>query len=180
MCLEIFRDTGKAFSNAAKRKSMQKTGQVLVESGVMATAAIVILTSKLTLAPWIFALVICLGIVAGFVIKIIANALGAKGGFFEGLTAISYALAPLTLATLLIAVLAWLPVLGIILGLLASLILFAFGLAVLYRGVKEMFRTDMITAFVAVSVLALAFIIAMQFSLSLNVLLSAGSLLPGV
>ncbi len=180
MCLEIFRDAGKAFSNAAKRKSMQKTALVLVESAVMAAAAITIITSKLTLAPWIFALVIGVGIVAGFVIKTIANALGSKGGFFEGLTAISYALAPITLAILLIAVLAWLPVLGIILGLLASLILFAFGLAVLYRGVKEMFRTDMITAFVVVSVFAMAFIIAMQFSLSLNLLLSAGSLLPGV
>ncbi len=180
MCIEIFRNPGKAFGEAAKRRKMSRTALVLLESALMTAVAMAIITSRVALAPWVFALVIAIGIIGGYVIKIVSTTLGARGGFFEGMTAISYAFAPLSAALLLIAVLALLPVFGVLIGIVASVILFAFGLSVLYRGVKEMFRTDMITALVAVSILALAFVIALQFSFSLNLLLSAGRLIPAV
>ena len=188
MCLEIFRDAGKAFTQAAKRRKMGNTALVLVESAIMAAVAVLVITAKassvlqaavLGFGLNVFALVILIGIIGGFVIKVVCNALGAKGGFFEGLTALSYAFAPISAGLLIASVLTLIP-LGIALGAIALAILIGLGLAVLYRGVKEMFRTDMITAFVAVSITTLAFIIALYASVGLNLLVNLGRLLPGI
>lgn len=179
MCLDIFRDPGKAFSSAAKGKSMAKTGQVLVLDALIVAASLTILTWNAVMAPWIFALVIGIGIVGGYVLSIISGALGTKGGFFEGFTSIAYALAPMAVGILLIALFAHLPGVGTIIGYIAVMIMFSLGLSVLYRGVKDLYRSDMITAFVAVFIFGVSFVIAVQLSLSLGTLTSLGGLIAG-
>lgn len=183
MCIEIFRDPGAALGRAAKGRDMKKTALVLVEAAVMAAAAMIIVSAKasgiigapvLTLAANVVALVIGAGVLGGFVLRVVANALGLKGAFFDGVTALAYAFIPISAGLLIASLLALVP-LGIFFGLIALAILFALGIAVLYRGILVLFRADMVTAFVIVTVIALSLIVAMQASLGINVLTSLGA-----
>jgi Yip1 domain len=178
MCLNIFTDPGKAFAQAAKRKSMPRTIGTLVVGSAIASAALTIMSLNISLAPWIFALVIGMGIITGFVVKVIANALGTKGGFYEGLTAIAYSTVPIATGIFLMAALNRLPVAGLILGYIVAMVMFGLGFAVLYRGIRDLFKTDMITAFVIVFIFGLTFLAATQFFVSLNMLMGLGGLVP--
>jgi hypothetical protein len=185
MCLDIFRDPGKALANAAKKKNMQKTWLVLAESSVMAALAMAIISLPKTgsiaasgmLVLNVFILIVAVAIIGGYVLKIVANTLGFKGGFFEGLSAVSYSFIPIGAGILATSVLSWLP-LGIAIGAIILSVAFAMGVAIFYRGVKEMFRMDMITSFVAVSIITLAFVIGLYASLGLNTLANFGRLVP--
>jgi hypothetical protein len=185
MCIEVFRDTGKAFAAATRKKSVSRTSRTLVASALMIAVAVAILgarggnlTSGLYFALNVFVLVIGTGIIGGYIIRIIANALGAKGGFYEGFTALSYALAPMTAGILIAAILTMIPTIGIALGVIAVIVLFALGIAVLYRGIKEMFRTDIFTSFVTVSILTISLIIGIYATLGLNILASMSRMVP--
>jgi len=173
MCLLVFKDAGRAFAEASKKKSMFKTAQSLVAAAILAAVAVFAITEKMLLVPWVFALVLAVGILGGYIIGIIMNTLGFKGAFFEGLTAISYALLPLSAGALIAALLSLLPALGVAFGAIAVIVMFSLGFSVLYRGIKEMFRCDMLTSFVAVSILTLAFIIGLYTTLGLNTLAAA-------
>ncbi len=183
MCLDIFRNPGKALAAAAKKKDMKKTAIILVESAIMAAAAMVVISignagaALAVLAGNVLFLVIAVGIIGGYALKIAANALGLKGGFYEGLTAISYAFVPVAAGILIATVLSRIP-LGIVAGAIALALMFSMGVAILYRGIREMFKTDMITSFVCVSIITLAFVIGLYASLGLNMLVNVGRLLP--
>ena len=188
MGAEIFRDAGKAFSLAAKQRKMSRSFAVLAGSGAIAAVAMLVVTSRaagilgsavIGFSVNVFALVIVTGIIWGFILKVVCGALGAKGGFFEGLTAVAYAMLPATAGILIASVLTLAP-LGIAFGAVALAILLSLGIAVLYRGVKDLFKTDMITAFVAVSIMTLSFLIAIYASAGLNLLVNVGRLLPAI
>jgi hypothetical protein len=96
----------------------------------------------------------------GYLLEHIMTALGGRGSFFEGLTAITYALWPLSLGFLISAILSFVPVFG---GLIAFIVTAIFGviaIAVLYRATKELFAVDIITALIGIGVLAAGLVMA--------------------
>lgn len=108
-----------------------------------------------------FILIFIGAIFLSFLLNKIVNILGGKGEFYDGLTSVVYSLVPLSVGILLASVLVFVPVVGIFLGALILAIKFAIGMAILYRGTKEMYKTDMIVSFIAVSVLVLAVIVSL-------------------
>lgn len=186
MCIDILRNPGKAFTQAKKKKNLGKSLLILIESSVLfALAALVIALSlgqamlALGAAVSVFVIVFVFGIVFSYVVQIAAVTLGGKGRYFEGLTVVSYSLAPMSAGIFIASLLFVIPFVGIV-GALVMAVLFALGLAALYRGIKDMFSVDLITSLIVVSVVTISFIIAIYAYVGLGILSSIGTLIPGI
>jgi len=191
MCIDILRNPAGAIVKAKKSRNMNKTLLALIEASVLlaiASAIVVIKTGAysqlaytiaLASAVTIFVMVLVLSLIMGYVLKIIATTLGSTGRYYDGLTVFAYSLIPMSASIFLGAIFALVPG-GAIISVIALALGFASGLSLLYRGVKEMFKTDMVTAFVAVSVLILVIFIAASGSLGLTALTRLSSFLPAV
>ncbi|HLC67822.1 MAG TPA: Yip1 family protein [archaeon] len=183
MCLDILRNAPAAIANAKKQKKMGKTAAVLGESAVLfaAAAGVIIAGSGLYSALLISSVVsvlvtvIVAGLLLGLIIHIAASTLGGKGKYFEGLTAVTYALLPISAAMLISAVLTLLPFTSG-LQLIVIAVGIAYGFAILYRGIKELYSTDMVTSLVAVSVSILALLMAVYASVGLSLLTRVAAL----
>lgn len=187
MCLDILRNPSAAIINAKRSKDSRKAWVVLIEASLIfvLSAAVTVLKQAgidqlnyaavgLSLGT-IFLFMIVLGIIFGYIITLIATTLGGTGRYNEGLTVISYSLVPISAAALVSSVLSIAPV-GAAFAIVAVALGLAASMSILYRSTKEMFKTDMITAFVAVSVLILVVILTSSTSFgfaSLTNLLSA-------
>jgi hypothetical protein len=108
------------------------------------------------------------GMFIGYLISVAMRTLGGTGGFFEGLTTVSYAsfvpLISLVASSLLSVVGAFsrdAAAIGIVMLLTAVVLLWGMvlGFATLYRALKELFSTDMVTALAGAGVLILATIV---------------------
>jgi hypothetical protein len=127
----------------------------------------------------VFLIVFIGGLFLGWVLKLTFTILGGDGGYFEGLTVISYSLLPLSVGTVIFSVFTYVPIIGGIVSFAAIAVFSAIAYATLYRASKELFHTDMITAFIGVSVIAAIMIISLYASL-FSTLLGLQSLIPGM
>ncbi|MBI4895393.1 MAG: YIP1 family protein [Candidatus Aenigmarchaeota archaeon] len=129
-------------------------------AGSIATAKISIQTSMIV-GVGMFLMIFIGSLIIGWLIQLIATTLGGKGGYKEGLTAITNALVVPSIGAVAVAIFSYVPFLGIPLIFLTLAVSLSIGIAVFYRSIKELFSTDMITAFIVVSILAIALIIAL-------------------
>lgn len=106
------------------------------------------------------------GLFFGWVTKTIMNLLGGEGGYFEGLTTIAYPVLAATVGILVAMVLSYIPVVGTLLAFITIAVSFSVAYASMYRFAKELFDTDMITAFVGISVLFAIVIVSIYGSLA--------------
>ncbi|MFH0869023.1 MAG: YIP1 family protein [archaeon] len=108
----------------------------------------------------VFVAVFLGGLFLALLTKLVVRALGGKGDFLHGLTISSYTMAAPSVGLLVTAIFFAVPYIGPIIGFIAMALGFALGISTLYRAIKELFVTDMITALVAVGVLTLALMTA--------------------
>ncbi|MCX6815572.1 MAG: YIP1 family protein [Candidatus Aenigmarchaeota archaeon] len=179
MCLDILKNPVSALEKAKKSKNTNKSIIVLAESAILfALTSIVAIMKGTGFAPAsyslvavsaiiIFLVILIFSMIIGYAMKIIVNILGGKGGYYEGLTAISYSLMPVSVAVFVSSLLS-LVTGGPIIGIIVLIIGFASGISLLYRSIKELFKTDMLTAFIAVSVLILVLFVASSISFGLS------------
>jgi hypothetical protein len=186
MSMELLTNPEKAIKHAKKKKDIHYTTKVLAVKSFLISVAMLFLVFKdsyasatplmvLSLGMSTFFFVILMAIIFSWAIQLIANTLGGKGKYFEALTSITYALAAPSLGILLASLLtivpqSW-PVSFIIL-----VPAFALGIATLYRSIRELFKIDMVTTFVTVSITITSFLLAAYTLVTLN-LLSTASLL---
>jgi hypothetical protein len=167
--MKLFTNPGEAFKEIKKVKGLGKA------IGVLAIAAIIFAIVGVIGATAIFKVVPTLPMTAGagagiaavitflvifigglffaWLLQLTMNTLGCKGDFNAGLVPVAYPLLILSVGTLVSALLAYIPMVGGILAFLVTIILTVMAFALTYRAIKEMFATDMITAFIGLLVL---------------------------
>lgn len=166
---KLFANPGGALMEAKRRPTYSDAMGTLALAAVLAALAGGIavaqlggMMSGLTLmaAAGIFVLVLLGGLFVGLIIKLITVTLGGKGDYLHGLTAAAYtALAP-SAGMLVAAIFMRIPIAGTVVSFVALALALARGVSTLYRSLKELFGTDMVTAFVAVSILAMVLAVA--------------------
>ena len=171
MCLDILRSPVAAIAKAKQKRDTNRVIITLLEiAAIFAVGASLIAASggfdAMVLASSFlssFSVLVIFAAVVGLVIMIAAVNLGGKGDYYEGFTAITYALTPLAVGLLVIALLLYVPIIGDLLALLVAFPMLASALSILYRAVKELYRTDMITAFVTVSITMTVLVLSIVF-----------------
>lgn len=115
----------------------------------------------------VFTFVIIAELLLGSLASIVMKILGAKGGFFEGITVIGYSLFVASIGYLVFGLFSFIPLIGALIA--GAIVLFFFGIAfaIMYKGLKELFETDMITALVGVGVITTASILTFYFAFAL-------------
>ncbi len=185
MCIDILRNPSKSIADAKKRKSMNKTFLVLIEDAVLFAVASGLIVAKTGFAFLlgsviaVFLVVLIAVLLFGLVVQVVTTTLGGKGKYFEGLTAAAYSAAPISAGVFIVSLLAFVP-LTTGLQIIVLALTFALGFSLFYRAIKELYSTDMITSFVAVSVTILALILAVYASLGLSLFSRIASIAPVV
>lgn len=171
MCLGILRDPVKSLLAAKSKRNMNRTLKVLIEACVIFAIAAGVLVAKTGLLGILLAgsivtvfLMTLVGfLLFGLVVHIAASTLGGKGKYYEGLTTVAYSMLPVSIGFLVIALLSWAP-LTIGIQLIVIAVTLALGISMLHRGVKELYRTDMVTASVAVLISVLVILLSVYIS----------------
>ncbi|MBI4020242.1 MAG: hypothetical protein HY367_02835 [Candidatus Aenigmarchaeota archaeon] len=126
----------------------------------------------------VFFLLFIGGLFYGWLAKLTFTTLGGKGNYFEGLTTIAVPLKLLSIGFIISAIFSYVPIVGSVVAFIALAISGVLAYSMMLRAAKELFATDMITAFVGVTVLMtitiLAFYGAFVFGLA-----GLSSFLPG-
>jgi len=176
--IDIIKNPAEAIKSAKKEGDLMKTSIIMIEGLLFAVVAMIIMMARfgfdvgsvLSLVATVFVGGSVAMIVLGYLLKITMNILGGHGSFYEGLTAVTYSVIPLSVGLLIVAVLSYIPILGIFISFLIMSVLGVMGAALFYRATKEMFATDMITTMVGISVLILGLFIAFYISAITGVL----------
>ena len=110
---------------------------------------------SVSLAISVFGIVFTGGLFMGWLVTLAANILGAKGGFFEGLTSVTFPLVYLSFGFLLSAVLSLIqnPVATMLLSFASVMIFGVISYTTMFRAIKEFFGVDLLTSFVIVTVI---------------------------
>jgi len=180
--MKILYAPDQAILDAKKDRSLVKSIGILLISTLLFIATIIVssyfmkipldkivyfefMGVKTSIILWVFLIVFLGGMFFGFILTVVMNTLGGNGSFFDGLTAISYFLLPLSIGIFISFTINFAPlqIKDINLMLLKSLIIFAIGIfftaesvAVMYRAIKELFEIDMVGAWVGVIVISVA------------------------
>jgi len=172
MCVKRFKELlktpGVAIKKAKKERDIGKTINVLIATWILCGFSFFIVAVKegislltgMGISVSIFLFGVLLTMVAGYFIHLIMNVLGGRGKYAQGLTSITYSFFPLSFGSLITAFLFLIhPVLGVIVGFIIMGAYAALGLSILYKSVKELFSVDIITAWIGISLLILAFVL---------------------
>lgn len=165
MLLEIINNPAGALARAKKNRNMNHSYTVMALSSLLLAVSVALISASIAY-NWLNVLVVVFSfsiisiMVLGYIIEVIASTLSGKGKFFEGVTTVSYAAFPVSMGILIASLTFFIPLIGSVIGLLFLLVSFALGISMLYKGVKELFKTDMVTSFVAVSALALTLVLS--------------------
>ena len=165
--MKLFTHPGDVVKDIKKKKSLGNSIGVLALAGVIFAITAVIGTTKLIsfvpgseifaglggmglgiAAIAAFLIVFIGGLFLGWLLEITMTTLGTKGSYFAGLSAIAYPLLILAVANLVSIILTYIPYIGGLLAFLVTIILTIMAFALTYRLIKELFVTDMITAFI--------------------------------
>jgi len=169
MCLDILKTPVKAIASAKKKKDINYTLKVLVEAGVfVGLAAILLVTKNPLISPVIIVstfivallLTVAVGLFFGLLANIIAQNLGGKGNYFAGLTSVTYAIVGPAVGIFIASILLYIPVVGFVISYIVLALMLAYGLSTLYRSYKDLYSLDMITTFVAISIITLTIVMS--------------------
>jgi hypothetical protein len=166
---EILTNPVAAIMHAKKRKDMSETIQLLIVDWIIISVAFLLipnlgLAAKAAAAAFVGVVGILGTLFFGFLIQLVFNVLGGKGRFYEGLTSAVYAKFPIAVGIFIAALFTWLPFAGLPIAVLASIIFTIIGVVAFYRSVKELFGTDIITAWIGVSILVLGIILGLYIA----------------
>lgn len=179
MCLDILKSPVSAIEKSRKKSMGYAIKVMLMASLVFAASAgvfalkllsaanIIIILFTSVFAVFVFA-VVSITLIA-LAVEMAASILGGKGGYYEGLASVSLSSFIFSIGTLIASLLLLVPF-GMVVALVILVPTFAVSIAVLYRAIKELFRTDMITSFVTVSVTMLAVIVSLYLVLLLGIM----------
>ncbi len=168
MCLDALKNPVAAITKA-KKKGISHAIKLMLSASLVITLALLILAIRMV--PVTNVIVLLASVLTIFIFAVLsitlislavclsATTLGGRGGYYEGLFSVSLSSLIMSVGILLAAMLLFVPY-GMAVAIVIMMPITAVGFAVLYRSIKEMFRTDMITAFVTVSVSMLAIIVA--------------------
>ena len=103
-------------------------------------------------ASWIIVVGALGGLFFGWLIALAANVLGVKGGFFEGLTSVAYSVLYLSMGFLITGIFSLLsnPAILLVASFVSVMIFGVMSYMVLFRAVKDLFATDLLTTFIIV------------------------------
>lgn len=171
MLLDVVRAPQKALAQARKKGEKHAVQLLLVNSLVVAAAlglfmlrfssfSAVFAGASVIVASTAFLLTFAASMFFAYVLQITVNTLGGSGRYADGLAAVAYSITAIALGLLASSLLLFVPLLGAVLAILVLSATAALSLATLYRAIKELFKTDMIVAFVAVSVLIISVVVA--------------------
>ena len=183
MCLDILRNPVKSLATAKKSRNMNKTLLALVESSILFALATAVLVAKSGLYPQLLIMsttavffVMLIGtLLMGIIVHISASTLTSKGKYFDGLTSVVYGMLPISLGFFATSLLTFIPF-SAGLQIIVLAITLASGVSTIYRGIKELYGTDMLTSFVVVSIAVLVIFVAVYASVGLTVLSRVTSL----
>jgi hypothetical protein len=168
MCLkranEILINSVAAIKQAKKEKKMNTTLCMLIFEWFLIALGTFLLLKKLVVTTTFFFLGIVGSLFLGFLVQLVFTILGGKGRYFEGLTSVVYSLLPMSAAVILSSIFVHLPVIGVLLSFVVAVLFVLTGLAVMYRAVKELFSTDMITTLVGMGILGGGIVLAFYFA----------------
>lgn len=193
-----YMNPGDMIANAKKKRDMLGSILVLVAASIVfaVSAAMTISTSSVlasvsavnmgTVAVAVFGMVFLGGLFLGWLLSLAANVLGTKGGFFEGLTSVAYALLYLSMGFLLSGLFALTsnPFLMLVASFVSVMTFGVIGYMTMFRAVRDLFGVDMITTFIIVTVVMsvagfsfYALIFSSAFAGSLSTIGGLGSVL---
>jgi hypothetical protein len=178
--MEIIISPVKAINSSRKRKSEDTLKILIAVSFIFGLASSIAVvpnsTSVYILTTGVLSfLVIFAGlIILGYVVSVSTNILGGKGSYYEGFTAVTYAMAAPSIGVLISAVVSFIPYFGVFASLLVLLVTIAVGISTLFRGIKELFKTDMIITLIVVIVVSLSLLFAYTSLIRYSSLLTLG------
>lgn len=184
MCLEVLKNPVQAIAAAKKTKNRKHTILTTIAGSVLfgiATLLMAFHTQTAAAGNFLLPFEIGLGFTFLMVIFMLIGALflstatkilGGKGSVYEGLTVFSFSMLPIAVGAVVLAISTFLLIFTV-LGALIFTLLFVVGIATLYRGVKELYSVDMVTAMVSISILLLSLFIFL-YALVLAVSISGG------
>ncbi len=162
MCSKFFNNPVKSMLEDKKKKNIGRVLSVTVLVSILFALAfsLVMANSATTTVVQVFVMSFLLSLVGiiflGLVLGIIASTLGGKGFGFEGMTALAYSSVFPSIGLLITSICVFInPLVQIPVSIVVLMLTFAQGISLLYRSVKELFKVDMITAFVIISVFIL-------------------------
>jgi len=193
MCLDIIKYPVKAIEKAKKSKNMNATLLVLVEAAVIFGIALAIVIAKLPLAGSTMVaalaaafisgllLVFVAALFLGLILHTIAGIVGGKGEYYNALTTVTYAMVAPVTGILVAAILSFIPVVGVVVGVIVLALTLGHGLGMLYKSTKELYSIDMVSTLVVISALTIAVIGAVWLAAILNITSvgSFASFMPG-
>ncbi len=165
MCLDALKNPVAAIAKA-KKKGISHAIKLMMSASLVITMAFSILAIRtltidvvLLLASilTIFILAVISITLLSLAVSLSATTLGGRGSYYEGLFSVSLSSFILSVGILLSVLLLLVPY-GTAVAIVVMVPVAAVGFAALYRSIKEMFKTDMITALLTVSVTMLAVI----------------------
>lgn len=171
----------KFYALAEKKPTLKKSLEVLIlVATVFAIAALIAtpLVTKFLPQTLLFNLATIVGAVAigtwlivflgilftAWLLQLTLVNLGAKGEYIHGLATLVYSTLPISIGMLLAAIFTYIPFVGSLLSFIAIAVFGVIGYALVYRLIIAYFKTDMITSFVAVTILTGVIILAIYIA----------------
>jgi len=167
--MKLFTHPGEAFKDIKKVKKAGKAmGVLAIAAIIFAIAGVIGATALYKVVPTLpltagmgagiaavitFLVIFIGGLFFAWLLQMTMNTLGCKGDYNAGLVPVAYPLLILSVSNLIAMLLGYIPFVGGILAFLVTVILTVMAFALTYRAIKEMFATDMITAFIGLLVL---------------------------
>lgn len=174
MFKEFFTTPQIAIAKAKKKKDINYTLKILLIEWVLFSVGMFIISSVLLnvvsgamLGISVFIIGAFTTLFIGWLIKVVMVTLGGKGKYFEGLTTCTLGMFPISIGFLVSVIISYIPLVGFILAFIALACFSALGIAMFYRGLKEMFGTDLITAWIGIAILVTSISLALYLSLLL-------------
>jgi hypothetical protein len=123
----------------------------------------------------VFFVMLIATLLLGLIVHISASVLTGKGSYFGGLTAVVYGTVPISLGFFVTSLLTFIPF-STGLQIIVLAVTLASGMSVIYRGVKDLYSTDIVTSFVVISIAILVVFVAIYTSVGLTLLNRVASL----
>jgi len=162
----LFKSPDEAISKAKKKKGMGHAFATLALASIIIAISLAITIAQFgaslpfavtqaiaVTAVSTFLLTFLGGIFLGLLLMLTVNTLGGKGNWGDGVTTVGYSLVAPSVGILVASLVSIIPLAGILVGFIVLAITFVLGAATFYRSTKELFGVDMLTAFIAISVM---------------------------
>jgi len=173
--MRLITKPGDALKAMKKEKNLNKSIGILAIAGILFGISVLISgTSLANLVPqmqaWMtgtylaalitFLFVFIGGLFLGWLLKITMTTLGTKGNYFSGLTAVAYPAFILSVAGIISALVSYIPYIGSVLAFFVTVILACIAFSLTYRTIKDLFATDVVTAFIGLLIVWAAVVAA--------------------